>query len=319
MSKIQYASPRLLPRALATLSVFALLQTSAFAATGEVFVTGSTWTGRVDGVTRYTGSSMAGAVNACVANMSSGTITIKNSGSAGGQMNIKSNITIDGTGRTISHTGSTGIVYAQNSSNVGARNINMSGNAWYGMYFRTCDTMNFSSVNGSSNLGYRIDNCKGGPGYRLSVGSITLNNGGSHAFETYGINGVSWGTITASDWTTGCGVLLNYSSGARGTAVNATRCDFAGGGYAGFRTANSNRDTVLGSVSATSTGRGYFSVSGSSGCTITTVNATNIKSHGIWLQTTSNTRVNGGTVTNAHPCTAVSSDGGGNYINVACR
>lgn len=291
---------------------------SAFAASGEVFVTGSTWTGRVDGVTKYTGSSMSGAVNACSAAMSSGTITIKNSGAASGQMNIKSNVFIDGTGRSISSTGSIGMVYAQNSSNTGAKNINMQGNAWYGMYFRTCNGMPFSAVNGSSNLGYRIDNCKGGTGYTLSIGSVSLNTGGSHAVETYGINGVTWGTVTATDWSDGCGVLLNYSSNARGTSVNATRC-CPSGGYAGFRTANSNRSTTLGTATATTCGRGFFSVSGSGGATVSTVNATNIYSHGIWLQTTNNTHVNGGTVKNAHPCTSISSDGGGNSISVSCQ
>jgi hypothetical protein len=308
------------PKVLSTAALVGLLlvPSSLLAASGEVFVTGSTWTGRVDGTTRYTGSSMAAAINACVNNMSSGTITIKNSGNMNGQANIKSNITIDGTGRTLNSTGSVAMIYAQNSSSVGARNINMSSNSWYGIQFRTCNGMTISSVSGSANMGYRIDNCKGGPGYNLSAGSPTLNNGGAHAFETYGIQGVSFGTVSASDRTTGCGLILNYSTNATGTTVNGTRCDWNGGGYAGFRVANDNGKTTLGTVNSTSCGRGFFSVSGSRDATITTVNSTVSKSHGVWLQTTYNSRVNGGTVRSGNPCSAISG-GSGNHVSVSCQ
>jgi hypothetical protein len=306
---------------LASISLLALGTSASYAASGEVFVTGSTWTGRVDGSTKYTGSSMAAAANACVANMSSGTIIIKNSGNKNGQIAIKSNITIDGTGRTISGGGQTGIIYAQNSSNVGGRNVNMSSDDWYGMYFRTCNGINVSGTTGTANLGFRIDHCKGGPGYNLTLGSPTSNNNaahGAHYAETYGINGVGWGTVTASDRTGGCGVLLNQSTSASGSNVNGTRCN-QGGGYAGFRTANNNGRTTLGTANSTSCGRGFFSVSGSRDATITTVNATSCSSHGVWLQTTANTRVNGGTIRSCNPCKVISQDLGGNVINAVCQ
>jgi len=304
----------------AAAALLAAGQRSVLAATGEVTLSGSTWTGKVDGSTVYTGNNMAAAVNACVNGMSSGTINIRNSGTLNGEIRIKSNITVDGTGKTLTGGGEGGIIYAQNSSSMAARNISMAGTSWYGMYFRTCQGMTFSAVNGTANLGYRIDNCKGGAGSNLQFGSPTSNNNGSsgaHFLETYGINGVSWGTVTATDRSGGCGLLLNQSSGASGTAVNGTRCNY-GGGYAGFRVANNNGTTSLGTVNSTLCGRGFFSVSGSRDCTIQTVNATDCSSHGIWLQTTANTRINSGVVRNGNPCTAISQDLGGNYINVSC-
>jgi hypothetical protein len=302
-------------------TLLALAQLSTFGATGEVTLSGSTWTGRVDGSTVYTGNNMAAAVNACVNGMSSGTVNIRNSGTLNGEIRTKSNVYINGNGTTVTGGGQGGIVYAQNSSNVGASNLRMAGTSWYGMYFRTCNGMMFNGVNGTANLGFRIDNCRGGPGSQLQFGSPTSDNNGSHDahyLETYGINGVSWGTVIATDRNGGCGLLLNQSSGASGTAVNGTRCNL-GGGYAGFRVANNNGTTTLGTVNSTSCGRGFFSVSGSRDATIQTVNATDCSSHGIWLQTTANTRVNSGTVRNCNPCTSISQDLGGNSINVSCQ
>jgi hypothetical protein len=292
---------------------------SLSAATGEVTLSGSTWTGRVDGTTRYTGSSMAGAANACVANMSSGTITIRNSGPTNGTISIKSNITIDGVGVTLSGGGTTGVIYAQNSSNIGAKNIKMASSDWYGIYFRTCQSQNAQNNNGTANLSFRIDNCKGGNGSGLSLAntwSDNSNSHGSHHVETYGIDGITWGTITSTDRTGGNGCLLNFSSNASGTSNNATRA-CVGCGYAGFRTANTNGKTTLGSAVSTSCGRGYFSVSGSRDCTISTVDIRNSSSHGIWLQTTYNTRINGGTVQSSNPCTVITA-GSGNVISATC-
>jgi hypothetical protein len=303
--------------ALTAVSLLAAGQIAASAATGEVTLSGSTWTGKVDGSTKYTGTSMAAACNACKDNMSSGTINIRNSGNKNGTINLKSNVKVNGNGVTISGSGTTGVVYAANASSTGASNIQMSSSDWYGMYFRTCNGQAFSGVNGTAGIAYRIDNCKGGTGYTFSCGSPTLSSGSDNGVETYGISGNSWSTVTATD-RGACGLLLNYSSSASGSTVKATRCNY-GGGYAGFRTANNNRSTTLTYDNATSCGRGYFSVSGSSGATVTRVNATKCSSHGVWLQSTSNTKVSGGTITGCNPCSSISQDLGGNTVTVTCR
>ena len=56
------------------------------------------------------------------------------------------------------------------------------------------------------------------------------------------------------------------------------------------------------------------------GATLTRVNATSCSGIGIWLQSTSNTKVNGGTIKNcAGGCSSISQDLGGNSITVSCQ
>jgi len=303
---------------LIAISALALLQTSLFAATGEVTLSGSTWTGKVDGTTKYTGTTLAGAASACATAMTSGgTINIRNSGTCNGTIRIYANTTVNGNGCTLTGNGTTGIVKAQNVSSVGAQNINMAGSDYFGMYFSTCNGQTFSGVNGTSGIAYRIDDCKGGLGYNFSCGSPTLTAGGDNGVETYGISGVSFSKVTATS-RGACGVLLNYSSSASGGTVTANNCCY-GGGYAGFRCANNNRSSTLTYDNATSCGRGFFSVSGSGTATLTRVNATSCSSHGCWLQSTFNTKVSGGTITGCNPCSAISQDLGGNTVTVTCR
>jgi hypothetical protein len=314
--------------AVSALAGCCLVPASLFAATGEVTLSGSTWTGKVDGVTKYTGSSMGAAVNACNAAMSSGTINIRNSGTLSTQIGLGSNRNVNGNGVSINNNlsgSSTALIRSNNTSNVGASNINMQGtSAWFGMYFSTCQTQNFTGVNGQGGgISYRIDNCKGGWGSNFNFGSPNTSGSGGHGIETMGINGSSWSTVTSNDHTGGCGLLIQsftQSASNHGTTVFATRACY-GCGYAGFRTANTNRNTTLTYDDATSCGRGYFSVSNSADCTITRVNANNCTSHGAWIQSAYNTHVSGGTITNCNPCSAISQSisGAANTITVTCR
>ena len=192
---------------------------------------------------------------------------------------------------------------------------------WFGAFFRTCNGQNTSGSGGTGGITFRIDNCKGGTGYSWSGGSPS-DSGASgtrspHNVETYGISGVSLGTVTSNDRTGGCGVLFNFSSSCNTSTVNSTRCCW-GCGYAGFRTANTNATTTIGAVNATSCGRGYFSVSNSRTCTVNGIQTYTTSGHGIWLQTTYNTRVSSGTVRSGSPCTTISA-GSGNSISVSCQ
>ncbi len=306
-----------------------LLASSAVAATGEVTLSGSTWTGKVDGVTKYTGSNMGDAVSACNTAMTSGTINIRNSGNNNTTLNLGSNRVINGNGVTITANNSgtgTSMIHCTNSSNVGASNINMAGTApWFGIYFQSSNTQNFSAVNGTGGgLAYRIDNCKGAWGASFHVNSsINVSGCGSHGVETMGIQGSSFGTITSNDHTDGCGVLIqsyNNSQANTGTTVMATRSCY-GCGYAGFRTANTNRNQTLTYDDATSCGRGYFSVSTSQDCTITRVNATSCSDIGCWLQSSANTHISGGTIQYCTSCSSISTPlaAGNNTVTVTCR
>jgi hypothetical protein len=95
--------------------------------------------------------------------------------------------------------------------------------------------------------------------------------------------------------------LLNQSrNGSVGTVTGSYNNN--GGGYATFRVANSNGPNVTcAKVYSRNSGRGFFSVTGSNGTTVNTVDIANSTSHGIFLEDASNTRVNAGTVSNGHP------------------
>ena len=305
-------------QSLAALAALLALASPLSAATGEVTLSGSTWTGKVDGVTKYTGASLGAAANTCITNMSSGgTLQIKNSGTTTATIGIVSNTTVDGFHTTLTSNGTTGAIRARNKSTVGVKNVVFAGSDYFGAYFQTNNGQTFSGIEGGTGITLRIDNCSGGAGYSLSLASPTLSAGGDNGVETYGISGVTWSTVTATD-RGACGLLLNQSSSASGTTVNGTRCNY-GGGYAGFRVANSNKSTTLSTVTANNCGRGFFSVSNSEGATVNRVNATSCSSHGVWLQSTKNSKVNGGTITSCNPCSAISQDLGGNTVVVTCR
>ncbi len=108
------------------------------------------------------------------------------------------------------------------------------------------------------------------------------------------------GSVTCNN-TGGCAVLLNQSrNGSVGTVTGSYNNN--GGGYATFRVANSNGPNVTcAKVYSRNSGRGFFSVTGSNGTTVSTVDIANSTSHGIFLEDASNTRVNAGTVSNGHP------------------
>jgi hypothetical protein len=299
------------------------LASAAHAATGEVSLSGSTWTGKVDGVTKYTGNDLTAAGNACVGAMSSGTLRIYNGGTATGSINLKSNVKVDGWGNTITGNFGGGVIRARNSSATGAINVNIAGSPWFGMYFQTCSGQNFSGVNGTGGILMRIDNCAGGGGSNFSGGSPRCTASGSHGVETYGINSVSLIDVTATD-RGHCGVLLNNSTNSTIRTVSGTRCG-TGTGYAAFRTANTNLGpTTVTTVNANDRcGRVFYSTTNSQNTTISTINASG-NQNGIWFGSVSrNVRVNGGTVTGNGTGTACWYDSNpadyGNVCRVTCR
>jgi hypothetical protein len=118
----------------------------------------------------------------------------------------------------------------------------------------------------------------------------------SHIVETYGIDGVTIGTVEGNA-VGECGLLLNRSIHAEVNLVTCTDCG-TGTGYAAFRVANSvgkvgtafpAGNIHVGKVYARGGGRGIFSVSGCGGLTIDTLDVGNTGNTSILLQNTYNT------------------------------
>ncbi|MXV16408.1 hypothetical protein [Hufsiella ginkgonis] len=290
------------------------------ASSAEVTKSGSNYIAKVNGVTKYTGTDYIAAIQAACNNLTSGRtakewVVVKNSGSSGNSggsvkaVNLPSYTGIDFSNTTFTCNSNDLLivpVQADRKTQIEVKNLQVSGNPRYGIWFKGCTnmaisniTMNLTNGSGQYGLGIRVDHSTAATSNLTISGTINIT-GGDMSIETYGLDGFSIGNVTSSN-NFGCGVLLNQSkNGSVGTVTGNYNCN--GGGYATFRVANNNGPNVTcAKVYSRNSGRGFFSVSGSNGTTVTTVDIANNTSHGIFLEDATNTKVNGGTVSGSHP------------------
>ena len=292
---------------------------AARAATGELTKSGSTWTGKVDGVTVYTGTDLPSGFRVCNEKMNplgGGTINLRASETISNHLGLWSGTKVNGNGFTITSNASGGAVACRVGSNVGASNIVIAGGTPFGMYFRSCTGQTFSGISGRGGITMRIDNCAGGAGSNFSAGSPNCTASSNHGVETYGITGVTFGTITATDRSGGCGLMLNRGQTSSGSNVNGTRCNY-GGGYAAFR-AGTSIGATIGTVRAVSCGRGVFTLVNAGDITVNTLNADDCSGIGVWLESSYNTKILGGYVKNCSSCWSISGTSPGSSVTVSC-
>jgi len=294
---------------------------AAAAASGEVVkLSSGQWRAMVNGVQKYLGNDYIAAINAAVGGLTPGRtskewVTIKNSGSSGNSggavkaVNLQSHTGLDFSNTTFNCNSNDLLivpVQADRKTNIEVKNLKVTGNPRYGIWFKGCTnmaisniTMNLTNGSGQYGLGIRVDHSTAATSNLTISGNINIT-GGDMSIETYGLDGFSIGNVTSSN-NYGCGVLLNQSkNGTVGTVTGNYNCN--GGGYATFRVANNNGPNVTcAKVYSRNSGRGFFSVSGSNGTTVNTVDIANNTSHGIFLEDASNTKVNGGTVSGCNP------------------
>jgi len=192
-------------------ALFALIVAQLQAATGEVTKSGSTWTSTVDGSTVYTGTDMIDALNACCSNLGSGTINVRNSGTAVApdglrSVNIQSNQTIDFHGTTMTCENALNIypVKGTNKSNVAVKNLNIEGVPRYLLHFSGCSGVTLSNITAytTRGTGIRVETSSD-----LTIsGTINLHTPG-HCIETYTVTNVYIGTVTVQS-DNGCGMHI---------------------------------------------------------------------------------------------------------------
>ncbi|MCC5835729.1 MAG: RICIN domain-containing protein [Opitutales bacterium] len=306
------------PKPLYLLGVFCALFLFAapshlFAQYGSVSRSGSTWTATANGTTVYSGNRMFDAINAACNNAGNGAlIDIWNSGDSGPDggdiyaIRPLPGQTLDFHGHTINCNGGEFVVpiYADRRHDITIRNVHITGNPRYALWFRGCfgGTFHNISLDTTSGLGIRYDDSTGPAGDLTISGNIYMDGNGTsgHHIETYGVDGFSIGDVTVNN-NNGSGVLLNNSSNGTVGNVSGTGNNW-GGGYATFRVANNNGPNVtVQSVYSRDSGRGVFSVSGSSGTTINSVDIADTWSHGIFLENSSNTHILSGNVCGGNP------------------
>ncbi|MGP4087671.1 hypothetical protein [Streptomyces sp. KR55] len=270
----------------------------------EAVQSGSTWTARRGGSVVHTGTDMRAAVQAAVNSLTAGRtakerVVVRGSGSmsAGSRISLPSYTVLDVCG-TINVTG-TGSgdqapVYSRGTRDVEVQHLNVTGSPLYGVFLRNVQNVILGQIDMrlSAGLGIRIDN-RGDTSQwtrNVRIDNVYVSGASSHAVETYGVDGITIGTVTARN-VGESGLLLNQTINATVTKVDAEGAG-TGTGYAAFRMANRNgrvgsgypTNIRVGEVIARGGGRGVFCVSESGGAVIDRVNISNTGNNSILIE-----------------------------------
>ncbi|MDQ1047931.1 hypothetical protein [Streptomyces sp. V4I2] len=295
----------------------------------EAVLNGSTWTARRGSSTVYTGTDLRAAVQAAVNSLTAGRtakerVVVRGSGSmsAGSRISLPSYTALDVCG-TINVTG-TGSgdqapVYSRGTRDIEVQHLNLTGSPLYGIFLRNVQNVVLGQLDMrlSAGLGVRIDN-RGDTSQwtrNVRIDNAYVSGASSHAVETYGVDGLTVGTVTARN-VGESGLLLNQTINATVTKVDADNAG-AGTGYAAFRMANRNgrvgsgypTNIRVGEVVARGGGRGVFCVSESGGAVIDKVTLSNTGNNAVLIENCYNVNLaaQSGTVT------------GGGEIRLAAR
>ncbi|MFF7391092.1 hypothetical protein ACFZAE_21950 [Streptomyces scabiei] len=270
----------------------------------EAVLNGGTWTARRGSTVTYTGTDMRAAMQAAVNSLTSGRtskerVVVRGSGSigAGSRVSLPSYTVLDVCG-TINVTG-TGSgdqapVYSRGTRDIEVQHLNLTGTPLYGIFLRNVQNVVLGQLDMrlSRGLGVRIDN-RGDTSQwtrNVRIDNVYVSGASSHAVETYGVDGLTVGTVTARN-VGESGLLLNQTINATVTKVDADGAG-AGTGYAAFRMANRNgrvgsaypTNIRVGEVIARGGGRGVFCVSESGGAVIDRINLTNTGNNAILIE-----------------------------------
>ncbi|GAB2614419.1 hypothetical protein GCM10027168_53810 [Streptomyces capparidis] len=279
----------------------------------EAVQSGSNWTARRGGSTVYTGTDMRAAIQAAVNSLTSGRtykerVVVRGSGtmSAGSRISLPSYTVLDVCGTinvTGSGTGDQAPVYSRGTRDIEVQNLRLTGAPLYGIFMRNVQNVVLGQIDMrlSGGLGVRIDN-RGDTSVRsrnIRIDNVYVSGSRSHAVETYGVDGITIGTVTARN-VGESGLLFNDTINATVTKVDAENAG-TGTGYAAFRMANRNGrinnsypvNIRVGEVIARGGGRGVFCVSESGGAVIDRVNIANTGNNAILIENCYNVTIAG--------------------------
>lgn len=273
--------------------------------TTEAVRSGSTWTANRGGTTLYSGSDMAAAVRAAVDGLtadrtSQERVVVRGSGSmpASASIDLPSHTSLEVCG-TIDVTGSASAnnaaIRIRHARDVSVPHLRLTGAPYFGIWVRTSSDVHLGQIDLrlSGGHGIRIDS-RDDDAVReardIRVDDVYVSGTSSHGVETYGVDGLTIGTVTARD-TGYSGLLLNDTVNATVEKVDGDGAG-TGTGYAAFRMANRNGSVAgsyptnvrVGEVVARGGGRGIFCVSESGGAVIERVDIANTGSNAILVE-----------------------------------
>ncbi|WP_093767485.1 hypothetical protein [Streptomyces sp. F-7] len=295
----------------------------------EAVKNGSTWTARRGSGTVYTGTDMRAAVQAAIGALTANRtskerVVVRGSGSvsAGSRISLPSFTVLDVCGTidvTGTGSGDQAPVYSRGTRDIEVQHLNVTGAPLYGIFLRNVQNVVLGQIDMrlSRGLGVRIDN-RGDTSQwtrNVRIDNVYVSGASSHAVETYGVDGLTVGTVTARN-VGESGLLLNQTINATVSKVDAENAG-AGTGYAAFRMANRNgrigssyaTNIRVGEVIARGGGRGVFCVSESGGATIDRITLSDTGNNAILIENCYNVNLaaQSGTVT------------GGGEIRLAAR
>ena len=295
----------------------------------DATLSGSTWTARLGNSAVYTGTDMRAAVQAAISSLpasrtSKQNVLVRGSGSisAGSRISLPSYTLLDVCGTiTVTGTGSgdQAPVYSRGTHDVEVAHLTVAGAPLYGIFMRSVNNLILGAIDMrlTSGLGVRIDNYgdTSVKSKNIRIDTVYVSGASSHAVETYGVDGITIGTVTARN-VGESGLLLNQTTNATVGTVDAENAG-TGTGYAAFRMANRNgrigssyaTNIRVGTVKARGGGRGIFCVSESGGATIDRVDIANTGNNAVLVENCYNVVLAGtsGTIT------------GGGEVRIASR
>lgn len=279
---------------------------------------GSNWNLTRNGSTSNLGSDTREAIQRALDSLSSGrtrmeSLLVQGSGtlSANSRISLPSytllNVcgTLEATG---SGSGDNAPIYARGRQHISIPNVGIAGTPPYAMFFRDVNDLHLGAVDirVRSGAGIRIDNHgssnRANKAQRLRIDNVYVEGTSGHGVETYGINNVTVGTVTARN-TGYAGLIFNDTTNATVDLVDAQGAG-TGTGYAAFRMAN--RNGRIGSSYATNIrvkkvvarggGRGIFCVSESGGAVIDEIDLANTGNNSVLIENCYNVTIGSGRI-----------------------
>lgn len=273
----------------------------------KVTGSGSSFVATKGSSTVYSGSDYRAAIQAAVDSIGSGQrVSVMASGSIGANtISISSGKTFEGCGTiNTGNKNGRGAIESLNTSDVKIPYLSMTGNPYFGLRFYGTKNLNLGKINMnlSGGLGIRFD--RDNPANtNVVMDTITVSGAGSHAVETWNIDGLKINSVIARN-VGESGLLIQKTTNARVGLVDGDNVA-AGTGYATFRMANNNGQTSDGKyntnvyidkVVSRGGGRGVFCVSQSGAVQIKQVDLANNGNNAILIENCYNVSILGGTV-----------------------
>ncbi|GAA1451656.1 right-handed parallel beta-helix repeat-containing protein [Nocardiopsis tropica] len=285
----------------------------------EAYLLGSTWVARNGGTVLYEGGDMLTAMRTAVGSLTPGRssqerVVVWQSGTVPGNasLDLPSHTSLEVCG-TIRVSGAVAADHApvrvRNAQNVSVPHLSVTGAPYFGVFVRGSQQVHLGQIDLrlSSGLGIRVDS-RGSDAARttrdITINDVYVSGTNNHGVETYSVDGLTIGTVTARD-TGYSGLLLNNTVNADVGLVDAVDAG-TGTGYAAFRMANRNGrigngypDNIrVGEVRARGGGRGIFCVSESGGAVIERVDIAQTGSNAVLVENCHNVTVaeDGGTI-----------------------